>query len=85
MAAWPAGNVRLDVDVRVGDVVSDPATTNFGIRTVTSRLKDGNLLFTVNGVDLLVLGGGYAPDLLQRRTLKERPNWQEDNPLSQAT
>jgi exo-1,4-beta-D-glucosaminidase len=61
--------------------VSDAATTNFGIRTVTSRLKDGNLLFTVNGVDLLVLGGGYAPDLLQRRTLKERPNWQEDNLL----
>ena len=45
---------------------------------MTSRLENGHRLFTVNGVDLLIIGGGYAPDLLQRRTLAERPNWQED-------
>lgn len=51
---------------------SDEAGTRFGVRKVTSRLDNGHRLFTVNGVDLLILGGGYSPDLLQRRAGQER-------------
>jgi exo-1,4-beta-D-glucosaminidase len=58
--------------------VSDRASVSFGIRHVDSRLRDGHALYSVNGVDVLVLGGGYAPDLLQRRALPGRPDWQED-------
>ncbi|MGN6369505.1 MAG: glycosyl hydrolase 2 galactose-binding domain-containing protein [Phycisphaerae bacterium] len=64
---------------------SDSASLRFGIRKVTSRLlppPEGDtkesLLFTVNGIDMLLLGGGYAPDLLQRRTMPDRPDYQED-------
>jgi exo-1,4-beta-D-glucosaminidase len=59
--------------------VSDRSELRFGIRKVTSRLNAQNrLIFTVNGVDLLILGAGYAPDLMQRRILPDHPHWQED-------
>lgn len=69
----------LQLRVNVNGAVSDQSTTRFGIRKVTSRLDNGHLLFTVNGVDLLILGSGYCPDLLQRRTMSDRPTWQEDH------
>ncbi|HTV47221.1 MAG TPA: glycoside hydrolase family 2 protein [Phycisphaerae bacterium] len=59
-------------------LLSDQVSTGFGIRQVTSRLQDGHRLFTVNGVDMVILGGGYAPDLLQRRSLPDYPLWQEN-------
>ncbi len=82
---WPAqlgepNLYRLELEVWFADGPrSDRLGTTFGIRSVTSRLDNGHRLFTVNGVDLLITGGGYAPDLLQRRSLPDRPNWQEDN------
>jgi exo-1,4-beta-D-glucosaminidase len=79
---WQLGTPQmyeLDFSFNTEDSsLSDRLTTSFGIRKVTSRLQDGHRLFSVNGVDMLILGGGYAPDLLQRRVLAERPNWQED-------
>ena len=78
---WQLGTPELyslELAVSVDGAVSDKAALNFGIRDVRSRLKDGNRLFSVNGVDLLITGGGYAPDLLQRRKLEHRPDWQED-------
>src|SRR5436853_6587888 len=36
-------------------------------------------LFAVNRVSLLITGGGYAPNLLHRRSTKERPRLQEDH------
>jgi len=69
---------ELKVSFTVDGRISDQASTSFGIRKVTSRLSNGHRLFSVNGGDLLVLGGGYCPDLLQRRALPGRPNWQED-------
>jgi exo-1,4-beta-D-glucosaminidase len=79
---WQLGKPEmydLDLVFTVNGRASDTAATRFGIRKVTSRLNAQNrLLFTVNGVDLLILGAGYAPDLLQRRTLPDHPHWQED-------
>jgi len=71
---WQLGQpqmYRLDLSFTVGGQISDQASSNFGIRKVTSRLQNGHCLFTVNGVDMLILGGGYAPDLLQRRAGQE--------------
>jgi exo-1,4-beta-D-glucosaminidase len=86
---WQLGKpemYELKLDVAVKNELSDKPSTNFGIRHVTSRLegkspdnKHANRLFTINGVDLLILGGGYCPDLLQRRAMKNRPSWQEDH------
>lgn len=57
----------LDVTVRVDGVVSDRASTGFGIRDVSSRLMNGHRVFSVNGRRILVRGGGWAPDMLLRR------------------
>jgi exo-1,4-beta-D-glucosaminidase len=47
--------------------VSDSATTNFGIREVTSELTDkGFRLFKINGRNVLIRGAAWAPDLLFR-------------------
>ena len=69
----------LSLTVTVGGVQSHHRSTSFGVRKVTSRLENGHRLFTVNGIDTLILGGGYAPDLFQRRILPDRPTWQEDH------
>jgi exo-1,4-beta-D-glucosaminidase len=72
---WQLGNPvmqQLDLSFSVGEQESDAATLAFGIRKVTSRLDKNHRLFTVNGVDLLIVGGGYAPDLLQRRAKQEQ-------------
>lgn len=79
---WPLGKPEMyDLKMRylVDGVESDRCSTSFGIRKVTSRLEKGARLFRINGVDLLILGGGYAPDLLQRRAPKYRPGLQEDH------
>lgn len=63
---------QLNLRVTVDNNLSDQRSLSFGIRKITSRLQNGHRLFTVNGVDLLILGGGYAPDLLQRRDQQEQ-------------
>ncbi|MGA2420871.1 MAG: sugar-binding domain-containing protein [Candidatus Acidiferrum sp.] len=46
---------------------SDSASTNFGIREVTSELTpQGGRLFKINGHNLLIRGAAWAPDLLFR-------------------
>jgi exo-1,4-beta-D-glucosaminidase len=67
---WQLGEPQmygLELTFTVGGQVSDRSLTRFGIRKVTSRLENGHRLFSINGIDLLILGGGYAPDLFQRR------------------
>ncbi len=81
---WPAQLGKpdmydLQLTFSIDGSESDRATTPFGIRKVTSRLEKGSRLFSINGVDLLILGGGYAPDLLQRRSPRYRPGLQEDH------
>jgi exo-1,4-beta-D-glucosaminidase len=81
---WQLGRPELygiDLSFAIDQHVSDQITSTFGIRRVDSRLQQGRLLFSINGVDLLILGGGYAPDLLQRRVLPGRPDWQEEHLL----
>ena len=78
---WQLGKPEmysLKLEVSVAGTPSDEISTDFGVRHVTSRLQNDHRLFSINGVDLLILGGGYVPDLLQRRVLAERPCWQED-------
>ncbi|HMD55190.1 MAG TPA: beta galactosidase jelly roll domain-containing protein, partial [Phycisphaerae bacterium] len=79
---WQLGNQEMyDAEftfITHDGLLSDQISTTFGIRKVTSRLMNGHRLFTVNGVDMVVLGGGYAPDLLQRRSPPDRPLWQEN-------
>ena len=47
-------------------------TTTVGLRTASNDIDaNGNALFKVNGKKILVRGGGYAPDLLQRMSPEE--------------
>ena len=51
----------------VASHLSDQASEQFGIRTVTSKVNAHNdTMFTVNGHPFQVLGGGYGPDMFFR-------------------
>ena len=59
--------LALEVEAEGG--VSDRAQTRFGIREVTSELTDkGHRLFRVNGRPILIRGGGWASDMMLRRS-----------------
>ncbi|MDN3352117.1 sugar-binding domain-containing protein [Actinomadura sp. DC4] len=67
---------HLAADVRVGGRTSDQYAEDFGIRTVTSDLTPvvdgkthaphGYRRFLVNGVPLVIRGGGWSPDMFLR-------------------
>lgn len=58
---------KAQVDFSVADAVSDTASSNFGIRTVTSAVNAHNdTMFTVNGHPFQVIGGGYGADMFLR-------------------
>ncbi len=69
---WPVGQgaqalCRLRLSASAGGVISDVASTSFGIREVTSRIVEGGgRLFSVNGRPVQVLGGGWCPDIFLR-------------------
>ena len=55
------------VEVAVGGAVSDRASVRFGVREVTSELTpEGHRLFKVNGRPILIRGGGWSQDMLER-------------------
>ncbi|HTX73008.1 MAG TPA: hypothetical protein VMC79_09310, partial [Rectinemataceae bacterium] len=55
--------------VEVEGETSDRQRLVFGIRTIESRINaEGSLQFSVNGLDLLVRGAGWAPDLMLRQS-----------------
>ncbi|HLV86201.1 MAG TPA: hypothetical protein VKV39_04435 [Candidatus Sulfotelmatobacter sp.] len=70
----PANLYSLKLQFRIGDATSDSAQIRFGIRKITQHRDSderfpqlgggGNFYLKVNGVDYLVRGGDYAPDLL---------------------
>lgn len=63
----PQNLYKLELDCEVGGQISDRQTTHFGIREITSVLdKDNHRIFNVNGRNLLIRGGGWAPDMLLR-------------------
>jgi exo-1,4-beta-D-glucosaminidase len=66
---------HLKLDFKVGNADSDTADLDFGIRKVTqhrdashpSRVASGgDFYFQVNGIDFLVRGADYTPDLLYK-------------------
>ncbi len=66
---------HLAANVRVGGHTSDSSSTDFGVRTVTSYLTPvkagthgahGYRKFLINGVPLVIRGGGWSPDMFMR-------------------
>ena len=59
----------LALEVEADGGVSDRAQVRSGIREVTSELTDkGHRLFRVNGRPILIRGGGWASDMMLRRS-----------------
>ena len=57
----------LSLSAEVDGAVSDMASRDFGIRSLTGRLNEnGHRQYTLNGRDLLVLGAGWTDDVLLR-------------------
>ncbi len=58
---------RLTMSFTAADEVSDEASTDFGIREITSELTaNGSRLFRVNGKPILIRGGGWSQDMMLR-------------------
>src|SRR5262249_32617695 len=65
MGAQPLYTASLEAVV--ADTVSDRESVRFGIREVTSELTpDGHRLFKINGKPILIRGGGWSQDMLER-------------------
>jgi exo-1,4-beta-D-glucosaminidase len=75
---WPyrmgAPNMyAASVSLETGGRVSDTADLHFGIRQVTSELTDkGYRLFRINGKPILIRGGGWSSDVLERPLTPQR-------------
>jgi len=75
---WPyrmgAQNLyRATVTVDVAGEVSNAAHVQFGIRQVTSELTaKGHRLFLINGRPVLIRGGGWSSDILERPLRAQR-------------
>ncbi len=69
---WPIGMgahplYDLQMSAAVDGVLSDRASTTFGIRSVSARLTpQGYQQFIVNGKPVLIRGAGWAPDMFLR-------------------
>jgi exo-1,4-beta-D-glucosaminidase len=69
---WPAqmGNpelYNLSLEFITEGKVSDQAETRFGVREVKSEVLAANRrLFSVNGKNILIRGGGWSPDMMLR-------------------
>jgi exo-1,4-beta-D-glucosaminidase len=67
---WPAplgaqNLYRASVSFEQGGRTSDSQTVTFGIRKISSDLNDkGYRQFKINGRNILIRGGGWAPDML---------------------
>jgi exo-1,4-beta-D-glucosaminidase len=71
---WPASvgpqNLHeLSLRVMNGNEISDAKSIRFGIREITSELNaNGHRVFRVNRKKILIRGGGWAEDMLLRRS-----------------
>ena len=71
---WPAQMGRpnlykLNTSFELNGKTSDRTETEFGIREITSELNSNHgRVFSINGKKILIRGGGWAPDMLLRRT-----------------
>ncbi|MGA8312865.1 MAG: sugar-binding domain-containing protein [Terriglobales bacterium] len=69
---WPAQMGKpelygLTLEFTVDGKVSDQSETRFGIREVKSEVLSANRrLFSINGKNVLIRGGGWSPDMMLR-------------------
>ena len=69
---WPAQMgkpdlYQLKMSFEIGGKASDTAETKVGIREITSKLNEnGKRIFSINGKNILIRGGGWAPDMMLR-------------------
>jgi exo-1,4-beta-D-glucosaminidase len=69
---WPVGMgehplYTAQIQATVAGVISDRASTTFGIRSVSSHITPhGFTQFVVNGKPVLIRGAGWAPDMFLR-------------------
>jgi exo-1,4-beta-D-glucosaminidase len=69
---WPAqmgkpNLYKLHMEFEVNDAVSDGSASEFGIREITSDLNSiGGRQFHINGKNILIRGGGWSPDMMER-------------------
>jgi exo-1,4-beta-D-glucosaminidase len=70
---WPAGLgqqslYRMEVRFEIGGVVSDRASTEFGIRQISSQIDgNGHRLFLINGHPILIRGAAWTHDIMLRQ------------------
>lgn len=88
---WPAQMgkpelYKLSVSFESDGHVSDTAETSFGIREVNSRLNEnGRRIFSINGKNILIRGGGWGPDMMLRenpKRLRDEFNYVQDMGLN---
>jgi exo-1,4-beta-D-glucosaminidase len=71
---WPAQMGKpnlypLAMAFELNNAISDHSQTEFGIREVTSDFNAvGGRAFHINGKNILIRGGGWTPDMMQRET-----------------
>ncbi|MBV9712441.1 MAG: hypothetical protein JO011_16170 [Ktedonobacteraceae bacterium] len=69
---WPAGRgahplYTASLQAAVNGTLSDLASTTFGIRSLTSGVNSsGYRWYKINGENVLIRGGGWAPDMFLR-------------------
>ena len=69
---WPAqmgtpNLYKLSMEFTVNGSISDRASTEFGIREITSDFNSvGGRAFHINGKNILIRGGGWTPDMMMR-------------------
>ena len=88
---WPsqAGKpelYKLAMSVEANGKVSDSSETRFGIREITSELNaNGKRVFSINGKQFLIRGGGWSPDMMLRENsqrLRDNFNYVQDMGLN---
>src|SRR2546428_12938974 len=58
---------KLDMQFVVAGKIPDKSDAHFGIREVTSQVLAANRrLFSINGKNILISGGGWSPDMMLR-------------------
>lgn len=63
----PQNLYDLEMEFETRSRVSDRQTARFGIREITSELDEkSHRIFKINGKNILIRGGGWAPDMLLR-------------------
>jgi len=69
---WPAklgpqNLYDLKMEFETGGGISDAQTARFGVRQITSELNEQKYrVFQINGKNILIRGGGWAPDMMLR-------------------